>query len=169
MLRDSTGACMVEMEVAEVVCDRMWNEIYGAKEWSIRIGDIVHVIGHFTSGTREAQSQINYAVTHEIATQMQRDPAAYAERFDINQDGKVDALEHDRARGLLVREKTQAKVLTQGGVHRIGPSPDGRPFLVIGADHDHFLSHYRRLALFHLLAFIGTVGASAYFWTHPYF
>ncbi len=169
MLRDSTGACMVEMEKAEVVCDRKWGESIGAEEWSIRVGDTVHVIGHFISGTREAQSQINYAVTHELATQMQRDPAAYVERFDVNQDGKVDALEHDRARNLLVQEKTRAKVINQGGVHRIGPSPDGRPFVVIGADHDRFVIHYRRLALFHLLAFIGALGASAFFWMHPNF
>jgi len=155
--------------VGKVVCDRKWGESIGAGEWSIRVGDTVHVIGHFISGTREAQSQINYAVTHELATQMQRDPAAYVECFDVNQDGKVDALEHDRARDLLVQEKTRAKVINQGGVHRIGPSPDGRPFVVIGADHDRFVIHYRRLALFHLLAFIGALGASAFFGCTPTF
>jgi hypothetical protein len=49
-------------------------------------------------------------------------------------------------------------------VHTLGPSPDGRPFLVIGARHEAIASRYRLLAMVHLWVFFIVLGAGALIW-----
>lgn len=165
VLRDATGECVVDPGEAEVICDRCqtWSHdgrVY--KEWSIRVGDPVYAIGHFSSGGAAAERHVNMRVSYALAAQ-ERDAGGYVQRYDVNRDGKVDRQEVALARDAHRREVVQQHA-RQGGVHTLGPSPDGRPFLVIGAGHEHIASRYRRLALVHLCVFFVALGLAAYSW-----
>jgi hypothetical protein len=49
-------------------------------------------------------------------------------------------------------------------VHTLGPSPDGRPFLVIGGRHRSVASRYRLLSVAHLCVFLVALGLGACVW-----
>ncbi len=166
ILRDATGDCVIDPVEAEVICDRCqrWSSHEGIvfQEWSIRVGDPVYAIGYFSSGGPAAERHVNMKVSYALAAQ-ERDARAYVQRYDVNKDGKVDRQETAAAREArrsdIVQQHTR-----QGGVHTLGPSPDGRPFLVIGADPGRIASRYRRLALAHLCVFLLALGLAAYWW-----
>ena len=167
MLRDKTGECLVDAGQAEIVCDRCqeWQDTAGNarvkyQEWSIRIGDPVHVIGYFTTGGEAAQAHLNLKAAFAVSAE-ERDKAAYVERYDTNRDGKVDAQELATARE-RVRSETMQKHTNQGGTHALGPSPDGRPFLVIGGGQDRAKTHYGLLAFAHLCVFFLSLGGVFY-------
>jgi hypothetical protein len=165
ILRDATGDCVVDPTEAEVICDRCqtWSrERIVYQEWSIRVGDPVYAIGHFSSGGAAADRHVNMNVSYALAAQ-ERDARGYAARYDLDRDGKVDRREAALAREAQRREILERSV-RQGGVHTLGPSPDGRPFLVIGTGPRRIASRYRRLAIAHLCVFFLTLGLVAYFW-----
>ena len=163
ILRDKTGACLVEGSQAEIVCDRYqeWEEgDHRYEEWSIRVGDAVHAIGQFTTGSTSAESQTDLKVAYALASE-QRDAAAFAERYDTNRDGKVDAQELAVARG-KAREQAAQRNTNQGGTHSLGASPDGRPFLVISGGQQRATTHYGWLAAAHLCVFFLSLAALTY-------
>ena len=166
ILRDATGDCVIDPAEAEIVCDRCqrWASREGVvfEEWSIRVGDPVYVIGYFSSGGAAAERHLAMKASYALAAE-ERDRMAYVRRYDVNRDGKVDRNETALARQAQRREIAE-RYVRQGGVHTLGPSPDHRPFLVIGAGHEHVASRYRRLALAHLLVFFIGLGLAAHAW-----
>ena len=165
ILRDATGDCLVDPAEAEVVCDRCqtWaREAIVFQEWSIRVGDPVYAIGYFSTGGAAAERHVNLKASYALAAE-ERNAQAYAARYDLDRDGKVDRREAALAREAQRREIIE-RYVRQGGVHTLGPSPDDRPFLVIGAGSRRVASRYRRLALAHLGVFFLALACSAYFW-----
>lgn len=164
ILRDKTGECLVHADRAEIICNlcQQWGDgRHIFEEWSIRVGDPVHAIGHFSTGGADAKAHLDLKVAHGLASQ-QRDKAAFAERYDTNRDGKVDARELAVAREAARRDEERGHV-RQGGVHSLGPSPDGRPFLIIGTGREKEVStHYWLLAAVHLCIFFLSLGLLAY-------
>jgi hypothetical protein len=162
LLRDKTGECLVDAGQAEVVCNRcqQWKEDDRVfEEWSIRVGDPIHVIGFFSTGSADAVSQLNMKVAYELASE-QRNPTAFAARYDTNRDGKVDVREVAVARVAKRRDEEQ-RLTHQGGVHTVGPSPDGRPFLVVSSGQEWVSTRYVFLAAVHLGVFFISLGALA--------
>jgi hypothetical protein len=165
ILRDRTGDCYVESEQAEIVCDRCqtWVGDNGHRycEWSIRVGDEVHAVGHLETGDASASRHFHLAAAYELGDEQKSDPAAYRERHDTNRDGRVDTKEFAaalaRKREGLVPDQTN-----QGGTHSLGPSSDGRPFLVVCGREDRARSHYSRLTAVHIAVFVGSLGALAF-------
>ena len=90
----------------------------------------------------------------------QRNPAAFVARYDTNHDGKVDVREVAVAREAKRREEEQ-RLASQGGVNTLGPSPDGRPFLVVSAGQERVSTHYAFLAAVHLGVFFISLGVLA--------
>lgn len=162
LLRDKTGECLVDAGQAEVVCNRcqQWKEDERVcEEWSIRVGDMIHVVGFFSTGSTDADGQLSMKVAYDLASE-QRNPAAYAARYDTNYDGKVDVREVAVARVAKRREEEQ-RLTSQGGAHSVGPSPDGRPFLVVSAGQKKVSTHYAFLAAVHLGVFFISLGVLA--------
>jgi len=165
VLRDRTGECLVDPGQAEVVCDRCqsWvKEGMEYQEWSIRVGDLVYAIGHFSSGGKDAERYLLVQAGHTLAAQ-ERDKKDYVARYDADGDGTVERAELAAAREALRRDAEQ-RYTRQGGVHTLGPSPDGRPFLVLNADSRSPARRYRWLALIHLLIFFASIGLLAHIW-----
>ena len=162
LLRDKTGECLVDASQAEVVCNRcqQWNEDgRGFEEWSIRVGDPVYAVGFFMTGGTDADSHLHLKVAYQIASE-QRNPAAFATRYDTNRDGKVDVREVAVARAAKRREE-ERRLVSQGGVNVLGLSPDGRPFLVFSAGQERISTHYVFLAAIHLGVFFISLGMLA--------
>ncbi len=162
LLRDKSGYCLVDAGQAEVVCDRcqQWKEDGRmCEEWSIRVGDPVHVVGFFSTGGADADSQLSMKIAYELASE-QRNSAVFAARHDTNHDGKVDLREVAIARVEMRREE-ERRLDKQGGVHTVVPSPDGRPFLIISAGQERVSTHYAFLAAVHLGVFFFSLGVLA--------
>jgi hypothetical protein len=165
ILRDATGDCLVDSDDAEVICDRCqkWTEDGKVlQEWSIRVGDPVYAIGYLASGGADAERHVNLKVAYELAAQ-EHDRRSYQARYDVNRDGKVDRRETALAREARRRDVME-KFAGQGGVNALGPSPDGRPFLVIGAGQESITMRFRIRAVAHLCVFLAALGVGAYFW-----
>ena len=163
IIRDETGECMVDPAAAEVVCDRCqaWSaHRVTYSEWSIRVGDPIYAIGYFSSGGARSEHQFKRKVGGALRL-WQRDAKAFLARFDANRDGRVAKEEMAEAREAAGREMLRQYSL-QGGVHTLGPSPDGRPFILISADQDRIKRRYRRLTAAHLLIFFVSLGALVY-------
>lgn len=163
LLRDQTGECLVDAGQAEVVCNRcqQWEEDGRiCEEWSIRIGDPIHAVGYFSTGGVNAISQLNMKVAYDLASE-QRNPAAFAARYDANQDGKVDLREVAGARVAKLGQE-ERHLARQGGAHTLGPSPDGRPFLLASAEQERVTTHYALLAAVHLGVFFVSLGLLAF-------
>jgi hypothetical protein len=163
LLRDRTGECVVDAGKAEVVCDRcqQWEEDeHRCEEWSIRVGDRVRVVGFFSTGSRDANSHLDMKTAYQLAAEERRG-AVFVAHYDTNADGRVDARELAVARETTRRKEAECYEL-QGGVHALGPSPDGRPFLVISAGETGVSGHYAFLAAVHLGVFFGCLGVLAF-------
>ncbi len=162
LLRDKTGECLVDAGEAEVVCNRcqQWEEDgRRCEEWSIRVGDPIYAVGLFSTGGTDAEGHLNMKVAYQLASE-QRNPAAFAARYDTNRDGKVDTREVAVAREAKRREE-ERRLANQGGVNTLGPSPDGRPFLVVSAGQERISTHYVFLAAIHLGVFFISLGVLA--------
>jgi len=162
LLRDKTGECLVNAGQAEVVCNRcqQWNEDGRVcEEWSIRVGDPIYAVGFFLTGGTDAESYLDMKVAYQLASE-QRNPAAFAARYDTNRDGKVDLREVAVAREAKRREE-ERRLVNQGGVNLLGLSPDGRPFLVVSAGQERISTHYVFLAAVHLGVFFISLGMLA--------
>ena len=154
ILRDRTGECLVDAGRAEVVCNQcqQWTEDgRRCEEWSIRVGDPVYAVGFFSTGSADGERQLSMKVAYDLAAE-QRDPAAFAARYDANHDGKVDGREIAVAREDKRREE-ERRLASQGGVATLGPSSDGRPFLLFSAGRKRESTHYGFLATVHLGVF----------------
>jgi hypothetical protein len=165
LLRDKTGECLIDPEQAEVISDRCQSWVkddMSYQEWSIRVGDPIYAIGHFSSGGQDAERYLLVQAGHTIAAH-ERDKKDYVARYDIDGDGKVGRAELAEARETLRRDAEQ-RYAAQGGVHTLGPSPDGRPFLILSADRRSPARRYRWLAWMHLLVFLAAIALLAHIW-----
>lgn len=165
VLRDKTGECLVDLEQAEVICDRCQSWVkdeMSYQEWSIRVGDLIYAIGYFSSGGKDAERYLLVQAGHTIAAH-ERDRKDYVARYDADGDGKVERAELAAARETLRRDAEQ-RYTGQGGVHRLGPSPDGSPFIVLSADPRSPARRYRWLALIHLFIFFAAIVLLAHIW-----
>ena len=59
------------------------------------------------------------------------------------------------------RREEERRLASQGGVNTLGPSPDGRPFLVVSAGQERVSTHYAFLAVVHLGVFFISLGVLA--------
>jgi hypothetical protein len=165
LLRDATGDCVIDPAEAEVICDRLQKWTDGDRvfhEWSIRVGDRVYAIGNFTSGGPAARRHVDLKVAYALAAQ-ERNADTFKARYDVNRDGKVDRQESAAARDAHRRD-VERQFAGQGGAHTLGPSPDGRPFLVIGGKHRNAAGRYRLLAVAHLCVFLAALALGAHLW-----
>lgn len=162
LIRDGTGECLVDPAAAEVICDRC--QAWGAErvaysEWSIRVGDPVYAIGYFSTGGARSEHQLKRRIGGTLRS-WQRNAKDFLARFDTDHDGSIAKEELAAARDAAWRE-TLKQYNLQGGVHALGPSPDGKPFILISADQDRIRRRYRRLTAAHLLIFFLALGALA--------
>ena len=158
LLRDETGACLVEPRDACVMCDKTVVRHQGNRrhdEWSMREGDSIYAIGLFRTDAVQA-----HAVGKEAMAQLRvwlRDPKAFFSRFDTDRDGKVSRAELDAANEAARREAID-RYVAQGGKHRLTAPRDGRSFILSGLPHDRVAEFFGTLGFVHVGIFIVSLG-----------
>ncbi|MDX1454554.1 MAG: hypothetical protein R3217_03775 [Gammaproteobacteria bacterium] len=135
---------------------RSWDD--GRKrivEYRLSPGERIYAIGRFESFNYQVEVNELHAESIDVLAEMQQDKASILERFDSNQDGKLDAAEWARLRRAA---NVEASMRLRGRVrretrHRIRkPDADNR-FVIISLDDPALGPALRRRAMLWLLAF----------------
>ncbi len=125
MVKDPTGVCVIDPEGAKVTpstrqqwfgetrqpppfaARRLSNGRYRYSEQRIETGDSLYVLGNFRS-IGGAEPDGRGIAVRELLAKWKRDQPRLLERFDANDDGKLDAEEWAQARRLAAREAAAA-------------------------------------------------------------
>jgi hypothetical protein len=167
LLRDETGACIVDPEDADVVHSRRrrWRgSKYRYTERYLFPGDRLYAIGYFRThkGIDEWNTEEEMRI---LLADWKKDQPALLERFDTNKDGRIDLDEWEAARSAAREEVTRerTKLAADPGVHVLGVPPDGRPFLLAPVDELNFTKRLRRRALGAAVAGVAAFAALLFF------
>ena len=170
LLVDDTGQCVVSPDGAEVLTQghNSWTE--GNRrysEWLLLPKGILYVLGEFSTtaaasvAVREERADVS-ALLAEWKESQQR----LHERFDLNQDGKIDVKEWELARLQAQREvrKRHSEMQSRSveGVHLMRKPRDGRLFLLANELPDKLGSRYRFWSWAHLVIFLGALSGGLF-------
>jgi hypothetical protein len=178
LLRDDTGACVVDPEGAVVTpaenllwygdsripppgpgVPRMWalGSTYRFREERIRNGDYLYAIGNLCTMRGDADAPTNAEEVRDLLAAWKRDQASLRARFDTNKDGVIDQDEWEQVRRAAEREVTEESRsrLCQPGLPVFGRPPDTRrPFLLSNLPSWRLSKRYRWWAGGSLLTFL---------------
>lgn len=169
LLRDPSGACIIDPERAEVLSSRKetWYQgDYKYVQWLILDGDPLYALGEFvTLGGPNSHLDFRQDMGALLADWKRNQPKLL-ERFDADRDGQLDLDEWERARRAAKREveHRHRDIRLSGNVTHVMRKPrDGRLYLLSNFDPDQLARRYARWAWFHLAAFVGAgIGAGVY-------
>jgi hypothetical protein len=178
VLEDGTGRCVIDPEGAEVHPSetKIW---YGNTAWPehgplgaygilslghryryteriIKPGDSLYAIGYFTTQGTDYQGELKHDVG-AILRAWKNDPQKMRS-LDLNQDGKIDTQEWNKAREAAEREaiKDRARRATVAVTHLLRASEDGSLPFILSTHAQHQLTlRFRNRAILGLLLFCG--------------
>ncbi|MCU0803689.1 MAG: E3 ubiquitin ligase family protein [Burkholderiales bacterium] len=162
VLRDETGACVVDPEGAEVLPAAYDTWTRGDRrytEWLVREGDPLYALGEFaTLGGAGAALDRGRDVGALLADWKHDRPQLLA-RFDLDRDGELSFREWALARAQAKREidRTHAEERALPGVDCLRRPADGRLFLLSNLDPDKLNRKYYGWAWIHLAVFFGAM------------
>ena len=163
MLRDDTGACVVDPEQAEIITrhHEQWHQgDYRYTEWNLIKGDPLYVIGQFRTyaGALEFDSR---AELNALLADWKKDMPALHARFDLNNGGVLDEKEWMLARQAARREvaKKMREAQAQPDINIICQPHDGKLFLISNLTPEKLSWRYQFWAWAHLAIFFGALGA----------
>ncbi|MCX7891441.1 MAG: E3 ubiquitin ligase family protein [Burkholderiales bacterium] len=163
LLRDATGACVVEPDGAEVLPARRntWTQgDHRYTEWLVYRGDPLYALGEFvTLGGPTSGSQRDRAVGALIG-EWKRDRARLLERFDLDRDGELSFAEWELARAQAKREAGRTDAAAGPGTDVMRRPADGRLYLISNLDPEKLARKFRIWAWAHLAIFFGGVAGA---------
>ena len=165
LLVDASGQCVVSPDGAEVHYPRKstWEKNdYRYTEWLLLPEGTVYALGEFrTIGGANLELDENKDISHVLGDWKQ-DQKTLMQRFDVNNDGKLDLQEWEAARRSARDEvqKRHAELRSSGEVHLICKPQDGRPFILAGEVPSVVVRRYAVWAWVHLAVFFGAGGAA---------
>lgn len=163
LIVDDSGACVVSPEGAEVVSKhhRNWREgHYRYFEWFLLPKNPLYAIGEFvTSSGNVHQRAEEQAQIRALIADWKDDRESLHRRFDLDQDGNIDAREWELARLQAAREvrkqtAEQAGKITEG-VHVLRKPRDRRLFLLANELPEQLGRRYRWWSWAHLTIVFG--------------
>lgn len=160
LLVDDSGQCVISPEGAEVVSTRkqVWIEgNYRYTEWLLLEQGPLYAVGEFVThggGNAELDEKADVGV---LLADWKADRAALHQRFDLNDDGKIDLKEWELARLQARREVRQrhVEIRSRDGVHLLRKPRDGRLFLLANELPDKLGRRFAFWSAMHLLIFFG--------------
>jgi len=162
MLRDDTGACVVDPEQAEIITrhHEQWRQgDFRYTEWNLIKNDPLYVIGQFRThaGALEFDSR---AELNALLAEWKKDTPALRARFDLNNDGVLDMDEWMLARQAAKREvaKKMREAQAQPDINIICQPHDGKLFLISNLTPEKLSRRYLFWAWAHLVIFFGALG-----------
>ena len=134
MLRDSTGACVVDAIGGEINTHRFecWtNDRLRYSEWTLLENDLIYLLGEFHTVSFAAEFNQRTELSL-LLEEWKKSPAQLHQRFDLNNDGELDMDEWLLARKAAQREVAKKFRLAQqqNDVHVIRKPADGKLFLI---------------------------------------
>jgi hypothetical protein len=135
LINDGSGSCVIDPKGAEVQSSavKTWTEgPYRYIEWLLLPDSDIYATGEFkTVGGNNSEFDLEGEVSRWL-TELKQDHAKLLARFDLNQDGEIDAMEWELARRQARREVEAQRraTLLIGGAKVLTKPADGKPFLI---------------------------------------
>ena len=171
ILRDDTGTCVVDPENAEIVtqhCDHWQQGDYRYTEWKLIRHDPIYVIGQFRTQGGSTLEFDTRAELNALLAEWKKDMPALRERFDLNNDGKLDEDEWFLARQAAKREvqKGLREAQAQPDINIICQPRDGKLFLMSNLSQEKLSRRYLLWTWLHLIIFFGSLGGVGWVLKH---
>ena len=164
ILRDESGECVVDPEQAEILTlhHNQWLDgDYRYTEWKLIEHDNLYVIGQFrTQGGSSVEFDSNDEL-NALLGEWKKDMPALLKRFDLDNDGTLNAQEWMLARAGAKREvaNMMREAQAQADVHIISRPRDGELFLISNLDQAKLSRRYLLWSWAHLAILFGALGA----------
>jgi hypothetical protein len=171
VLRDDTGTCVIDPERAEIVTRhyRQWREDnYRYTEWNLLEGDIVYVIGQFSTQGGSTLAFNPRMEMNTLLTEWKQDIPGLLARFDLNKDGELSMDEWVLVQQAAKCEidKTMSEMQLQPDVHYMSKPSDGRLYLIGNIPQQKLLRRYLIWSWVHLVIFFGALSGIGWVLQH---
>lgn len=156
LIRDFSGACLVEPEHAEVIGAKTKVWTIGSRRFEesiIPVGARLYALGFFHTPSHDPAALEKREVGELIST-WKLDRIKLAERFDANRDGQIDQVEWEVAWQAATDEVRRRRVEREPmpELHVLCNPRDARPFVLSLLHQDKLISRYWFQSVLSLLA-----------------
>lgn len=167
LLDDGSGRCAVDPEGAEMLVRRRDVVERGELrqiQWSLIRHDPIYVLGDFITVGSIAPEFDTASQMRELLARWKADQPELLRRFDLDGDGSIDLKEWELARAQARREVQRERhaVLAAPEAHVVR-KPAERLYLISDLDPQRIARRYQWWAAFHLIVFLATAAATAWF------
>lgn len=164
LLVDATGQCVIDPERAEIITSHVetWRDgDYRYTEWRLLPQDKVAALGEFSTIGGAATLDFEGDVGALLGEWKKNQPQL-RERFDLNRDNSIDAMEWALARRQAQREveRQHLEMRASSDVHVMRRPADGRLFLLSNHLPDKLVRRYQLWTAAHIVIFVGAGGLS---------
>lgn len=169
ILDDGSGECLVDPVGAEMLVSKKDQWTQGERrftQWLFVERQKIYVLGQFaTLGSVTLELNAGEDVKHLLAEWKTR-PAELLQRFDLNQDGRIDLQEWGLARLQAKREvaASHRELHNSSELHVMLRPEDGRFYLISDIDPGKLATKYRWWSWFHVVVFFGALIALPLVW-----
>ncbi len=162
MLRDDTGACVIDPEQAEIITrhhDQWHQDDFRYTEWKLIKSAPLYVIGQFRTQNCALEFD-NRAELNALLAEWKRDMPELHARFDLNNDGELDMNEWMLARQAAKREvaKKMCEAQAQPNINIICQPRDGKLFMISNLTPEKLSRRYLFWTWAHLVIFFSALG-----------
>lgn len=163
ILRDDTGECVIDPEQAEILTlhhDQWHDGDYRYTEWKLIEHDNLYVIGQFRTQGGSSVEFDTHAELNALLAEWKQDMPALLKRFDLDNDGTLNAQEWMLARSAANREvaRMMREAQAQPDINIVGRPRDGKLFMVSNLGQGKLARRYLLWSWAHLLIFFGSLG-----------
>jgi len=167
ILRDDTGECVIDPEQAEILTlhhDQWHDGDYRYTEWKLIEHDNLYVIGQFRTQGGSSVEFDTHAELNALLAEWKQDMPALLKRFDLDNDGTLNAQEWMLARSAASREvaRMMREAQAQPDINIVGRPRDGKLFMVSNLGQDKLARRYLLWSWAHLLIFFGALGGAGW-------
>ncbi|MGH8481859.1 MAG: hypothetical protein ACRES8_05305 [Nevskiaceae bacterium] len=146
LIRDRTGACLVDPEEPHVVGARTKVWTIGERRYEecvIGVGDRLYALGLFRTHRAHLERSEAQDVS-DLISDWKLDQANLAARFDANRDGRIDQREWEAARAVALGEVRSRRLQRGSGpeLHILCRTLDKRPFMLSLLRQEGLVGHH---------------------------
>ena len=167
LIRDASGACVVDPDSAEVMGAQTRTWRIGSKrleESVIAVGDPIYALGVFNT-PRDLPAEVEAREVGTLISEWKLNRLELARRFDANQNGELEAAEWEAAWQAATAQVRQrhARPGPVPELHVLCKPKDGRPFVLSGVSQERLVARFWFQSITRLLAC--AILASLMLWT----
>jgi hypothetical protein len=166
ILRDASGECVIDPELAEI--NTIYHDHWSVgdmhyTEWKLLKNDQIYVLGEFRTRSGAVEFNSN-AELNELLAEWKQDMPALHKRFDLNNDGELDMTEWMLARKAAQREvaKKMREAQAQPDLHIINQPPDGKLYLISNLTPEDLSRRYLYWSWAHAAIFFIAMAATGW-------